>query len=122
MFTIGKQFTFEAAHHLPHLPPEHKCSRPHGHSYTVLVDISASSLDDRGFVVDYGDLDPLADWIQREFDHRDLNDIIDPTTAEVLARYIGGYAQDILDTDVDRPLEIAVTVCETAKTFATWYA
>ncbi|WP_312879641.1 6-pyruvoyl trahydropterin synthase family protein [Actinomadura luteofluorescens] len=36
-FTIGKRFDFEAGHQLPGLPPEHKCSRQHGHSYEVEV-------------------------------------------------------------------------------------
>ncbi|MFJ9460796.1 6-carboxytetrahydropterin synthase [Kitasatospora sp. NPDC101447] len=34
-FRIGKSFTFEVGHRLPGLPPEHQCSRQHGHSYTV---------------------------------------------------------------------------------------
>ena len=30
---IFKEFTFEAAHRLPYVPDDHKCSRLHGHSY-----------------------------------------------------------------------------------------
>ena len=29
---IFREFTFEAAHRLPHVPPGHKCGRLHGHS------------------------------------------------------------------------------------------
>ncbi|MEM1009583.1 MAG: 6-carboxytetrahydropterin synthase, partial [Myxococcota bacterium] len=29
---IYKEFTFEAAHHLPFVPEGHKCRRLHGHS------------------------------------------------------------------------------------------
>ena len=34
---IFKEFTFEAAHRLPNLPAEHKCSRLHGHSFRVIA-------------------------------------------------------------------------------------
>jgi 6-pyruvoyltetrahydropterin/6-carboxytetrahydropterin synthase len=30
---IFTEFNFEAAHWLPHVPPDHKCHRLHGHSY-----------------------------------------------------------------------------------------
>ena len=42
---IWKDFTFEAAHRLPNLPPDHKCARLHGHSYQVRIYVD-------------GDLDP----------------------------------------------------------------
>ena len=32
---IFKEFTFEAAHRLPNVPPGHKCARLHGHSFRV---------------------------------------------------------------------------------------
>ncbi|EEW8595914.1 6-carboxytetrahydropterin synthase, partial [Escherichia coli] len=31
--TLFKDFTFEAAHRLPHVPQGHKCGRLHGHSF-----------------------------------------------------------------------------------------
>ncbi|HEX7340222.1 MAG TPA: 6-carboxytetrahydropterin synthase, partial [Rhodanobacteraceae bacterium] len=37
---ISKQFTFEAAHRLPHVPEGHKCGRLHGHSFVVEVHVS----------------------------------------------------------------------------------
>ena len=47
---IFKDFTFEAAHRLPNLPPEHKCSRLHGHSFHVRLSVE-------------GDLDPHLGWV-----------------------------------------------------------
>ena len=41
---------FEGGHRLPGLPPEHKCSRQHGHSYEVEVILTAPSLEEPGFV------------------------------------------------------------------------
>lgn len=32
---LYKEFMFEAAHHLPHVPEGHKCGRLHGHSFLV---------------------------------------------------------------------------------------
>ena len=36
---IFKEFTFEAAHRLPMVPPEHKCARLHGHSFQVALHV-----------------------------------------------------------------------------------
>ncbi|MDP3938581.1 MAG: 6-carboxytetrahydropterin synthase, partial [Deltaproteobacteria bacterium] len=36
---IFKEFTFEAAHRLPNVPPAHKCARLHGHSFQVAVHV-----------------------------------------------------------------------------------
>ncbi len=36
---IFKSFTFEAAHRLPNLAPDHKCARLHGHSFRVEIHV-----------------------------------------------------------------------------------
>lgn len=87
MNIIAKSFTFDAAHRLDMLPAEHKCSRLHGHTYTVTL-VLTGDLDPNGFVVDYGDLGEFKDWIDNELDHRYLNDIIDVPTAELLAHFL----------------------------------
>ena len=38
--TLFKDFTFEAAHRLPHVPEGHKCGRLHGHSFMVRLEIT----------------------------------------------------------------------------------
>ena len=43
MHRIGKQFSFDAAHHLPGFPPGHKCSHVHGHRYTAEFILTADS-------------------------------------------------------------------------------
>ncbi len=78
MFAIAKTFRFSAAHHLPDLPEGHKCRTPHGHNYSVTLVVAADHLDDYGFVIDYGDLAPFRDFLDRVLDHGDLND---PDTA-----------------------------------------
>ena len=34
---VYKEVQFEAAHRLPNLPPSHKCSRLHGHSFRARI-------------------------------------------------------------------------------------
>ena len=86
--TVTKDYHFESAHSLPHLPAHHKCRRPHGHSYRFRVELTGE-LDKFGFVLDYADIDGMVEPIVAQLDHRDLNEILEnPTTAENLAIWI----------------------------------
>jgi 6-pyruvoyltetrahydropterin/6-carboxytetrahydropterin synthase len=118
MFTIEKEFSFEASHHLPQMPDGHKCKRPHGHSYRVIVELQAEQLNEStGFVRDFGDLSEIKEWIDENFDHEDLAQVLgggEYTTAEMLARIIFNRWKKSF------PELSAVTVCETAKTRATY--
>lgn len=116
MFAIGKRFTFDAAHSLPHLPANHKCSRVHGHTYTVEVELAADELSPDGFVRDYAELSAIKQWLDDNLDHRYLNDVVVdmPTTAECLARYLYRVAKNLV------PEVVAVTVRETPNTWATY--
>lgn len=93
MFEVRKEFRFEAAHCLPHLPEGHKCKRPHGHSYKIVV-ICRGPLDNRGFVVDYAEISQAWKPMDALLDHHDLNEVFKnnrgdgPTTAEHLAAFI----------------------------------
>ena len=40
---IFREFTFEAAHRLTHVPDGHKCARLHGHSYRVEIRVDGAS-------------------------------------------------------------------------------
>ena len=118
MYRIGKAFSFEAAHHLPGLPAEHKCSRPHGHSYTVEVTVTAAELAGPGFVADFTDLAPLREHLARTVDHQDLNRVLDfPPTSENLARHLFGWCQANIPLPPGASIE-AVRVSETTSTWA----
>lgn len=118
MYRIGKRFSFEAAHHLPGLPAAHKCSRPHGHSYTVEVTVAAAELSDPGFVADFADLGPLRDYLAARLDHRDLNEVLDvEPTSENLARHLFDWAAASVPLPAAARVE-AVRVSETAQTWA----
>jgi 6-pyruvoyltetrahydropterin/6-carboxytetrahydropterin synthase len=87
---IFKEFTFEAAHRLPNLPPEHKCSRLHGHSFRVRVCV-AGPVDERtGWVMDFGDIKAACKPVIDELDHRYLNEIpgLENPTSERIAMWL----------------------------------
>lgn len=119
-YSISKEFHFSAAHHLTGLPPEHQCSRVHGHNYVVVVDLYAGTLDGPGFVLDYGELAPFGRLLDERYDHRDLNRVLGTNpTAENLARELA-YA---LCEVVRMPAHIEaveVSVSETPKTWASF--
>jgi 6-pyruvoyltetrahydropterin/6-carboxytetrahydropterin synthase len=87
---IFKEFTFEAAHLLPNVPPEHKCRRLHGHSFHVIIYVQGEVGQDSGWVMDFGDLKQHFKPVYDRLDHRYLNDIdgLENPTSENLARWI----------------------------------
>ena len=118
MFEITKEFAFEAAHHLPQMPDGHQCKRPHGHSYRVIVTLRSEGLDSFGFVRDFGELSFIKDDLDRHYDHQDLAVVRNSgehTTAERLAEHF--FFRWVVYLDVKLH---SVTVCETAKTTATF--
>lgn len=118
MYRIGKQFTFEAAHHLPGLPAEHKCARVHGHSYTAEFVLAAERLIPPGFVADFTDLAPVKQYIAKSLDHRDLNEVlgVDPTS-EAIAEHLASWFVDHLAGELPGRLAL-VRVWETATSYA----
>jgi 6-pyruvoyltetrahydropterin/6-carboxytetrahydropterin synthase len=87
---IFKEFTFEAAHRLPHVPADHKCSRLHGHSYRVAVHVDGPVEDSSGWVRDFADLSRAMKPVLEVLDHHYLNEVpgLDNPTSERIARWI----------------------------------
>jgi 6-pyruvoyltetrahydropterin/6-carboxytetrahydropterin synthase len=87
---LFKEFTFEAAHRLPNVPPEHKCSRLHGHSFVVRISVQGEVGEESGWVMDFGDIKAAFRPILESLDHYYLNDIpgLENPTSENLARWI----------------------------------
>lgn len=113
MYKISKQFSFSASHILDGLPPEHPCSRLHGHNYVITVHLKSEQLNTVGFVKDYRELDSVKRYIDEQLDHRHLNDIFPfNPTAENIAKYL----YDVFRKDI--PEIYAVEVSETPKTTA----
>lgn len=90
MTTIFKEFAFEAAHRLPHVPAGHKCGRLHGHSYRVEVHVSGTVDARTGMVMDFGDIKEAWKPLDEALDHRYLNELwnLENPTSENLARFV----------------------------------
>lgn len=121
-FTVTKRFDFSASHVLDGLPDGHQCGRLHGHNYAVELELAADALDERGFVVDYGELAPFRRFLDENLDHRHLNDVVPgQPSAELLGAYLFGVAlAELREVDGfgDRWYVAAVRVHETPKTCA----
>lgn len=122
-YRITKTFTFSASHALTHLPPEHQCHRLHGHNYAVTMILQREDTGPDGFVRDFGDLDIVKQYIDRNLDHRHLNDVLGEgllehgraTTSEFIAWYFYQRFKSAL-----REL-VGVRVSETDKTSAEYW-
>jgi len=87
---IFKAFSIEAAHRLPNLPDEHKCSRLHGHSFLIEVHVSGDIDDTTGWVMDFADISQAFKPVFEKLDHHYLNEIagLENPTSEVLAKWV----------------------------------
>lgn len=87
---IFREFTFEAAHHLPHAPEGHKCRRLHGHTYHVTVHVRGPVDEATGWVMDFGELKDAFRPVREALDHRCLNDVpgLENPTSENVARWV----------------------------------
>jgi 6-pyruvoyltetrahydropterin/6-carboxytetrahydropterin synthase len=113
MYTISKEFRFEAAHLLRGLPENHPCSNLHGHSYIVIFELSSVILNEVGFVVDYRKLDTIKKYIDEIVDHQYLNQVFlfNPTAENLAKHFFKLFKRDF-------PQLSAVIVKETEKTMA----
>jgi 6-pyruvoyltetrahydropterin/6-carboxytetrahydropterin synthase len=84
------EFTAEAAHRLPNVPPGHKCARLHGHSYRIEVHVAGGVDDEAGWVMDFAELKERCAPIIAALDHHYLNEVegLSNPTSENLARWI----------------------------------
>jgi 6-pyruvoyltetrahydropterin/6-carboxytetrahydropterin synthase len=85
---LERCYRFEAAHFLPKVPPGHKCARMHGHSYQIEVAIEGEVDPERGWLIDFAEIDERAQPLVRRLDHQVLNEIdglANPTSEHLAA-------------------------------------
>lgn len=71
MYRVVKQISFSYGHRL--LDYEGKCAHLHGHNAVVEIELAGPELDERGILVDFGDVAAaLHDFVRRNLDHRML--------------------------------------------------
>jgi 6-pyruvoyltetrahydropterin/6-carboxytetrahydropterin synthase len=106
---LQREYRFEAAHSLPHVPEGHKCARMHGHSYAITMVIEGEVDAARGWVMDFAEIDEHVQPLVRALDHRVLNEIdgLANPTSELLAAWLWARVRASL------PLLIEVQVSET---------
>ncbi|MCX5744948.1 MAG: 6-carboxytetrahydropterin synthase QueD [Proteobacteria bacterium] len=87
---LERSYRFESAHFLPKVPPGHKCARMHGHSYLVEIIIEGEVDPDRGWVMDFAEIDEHVTPLVKRLDHQVLNEIdgLANPTSELLAVWL----------------------------------
>jgi 6-pyruvoyltetrahydropterin/6-carboxytetrahydropterin synthase len=95
---VFKEFTFEAAHRLPNVAPDHKCARLHGHSFHVTIHVEGEVGPESGWVMDFADIERAFAPLYDQLDHRYLNDIdgLENPTSERVAVWIWERLSDSL--------------------------
>lgn len=73
----GHNLGLSACFRQPHADHSH-CRFLHGYSLSFKFIFSASELDERNWVVDFGGLKPLKKWLEETFDHKVVLDKNDP--------------------------------------------
>lgn len=118
MMSITRTYHFSAAHRLPNVPPEHKCSKRHGHNFKVEIVCSGPLDPTLGWIVDFGVIDAYWKATCGQLDHSDLNEIdgLSNPTSEILAYWI--FMQ--MTSTAIGPLIGEVSVYETRNCKATY--
>jgi 6-pyruvoyltetrahydropterin/6-carboxytetrahydropterin synthase len=113
--TIGKEFTFDAAHLLPEYPG--KCAKLHGHTYKLTIRLSGKIDPKSGFVLDFSSFgDFIKASILSDLDHTYLNDLLSNPTAEFLALWIRMKLEEYLWNFPSVQVE-KITLYETPNSF-----
>ena len=77
MFRVTEEVRFCYGHRL--MDYEGPCARIHGHNARVEIEVSKPTLDAKGFVIDFFDIEKAGKaWILERFDHRLLLRLDDP--------------------------------------------
>lgn len=80
--SIGKVFEFEACHHLSNEKIYGKCSKLHGHTYKMEIEITGM-INQYGWICDFSELKKIvSDFILNRYDHAYINEFIEVPTAE----------------------------------------
>ena len=69
MFRVSREIDFCYGHRL--LNYDGKCKYLHGHNGRVVITLEAEKVDQRGMVIDFGDIkNVVSQWIDEVLDHR----------------------------------------------------
>ena len=89
---LFKEFIFEAAHKLPLVPKDHKCSNLHGHSFKVRIYVEGN-VNDMGWVMDFADL-------KKDAENEAINSIYLSNSKEAISKGVFGAPSFIIDNEL----------------------
>jgi len=73
---IYRTYTLHSARFIPTLDSSHPCSKMHGHTFKIIIELNGPINNKTGFVMDFYDLDDIVqNKIIKKIDHQILNDI-----------------------------------------------
>lgn len=114
---LTREYSFEAAHRLPRVAPDHPCARMHGHSFRIEIEVAGAIDPDKGWFVDFDRITTVVEpLIKNELDHRTLNDVpgLENPTSELLCVWLWQRLDPLL------PGLSAITVHETCTARCTY--
>lgn len=137
MYSVCKEFSFDAAHRLFNLSYESKCKNLHGHKYFVTIKLFVEDLNCDGMVIDFTHFKAFQTWVDNFLDHsvliaepdRELLEMCkkldtayyiipyEKTTSENLAKF---FFREVKDLYGEVCKEIEITVHETPKNYASY--
>ena len=87
---LAKDFIVEAAQSLPKVPAGHKCSRLHGHTFTIEIVVEGEVNPDTGWLYDHAEISKAMKPLVAQLDHAYLNDIpgLENPTIELMAGWL----------------------------------
>lgn len=83
MFTCKKNYSDIPFAHRQHTHDGH-CAFIHGHNWSITLTFACSETDKNGFVIDFGKLKYIKNWIDRHLDHACLFNQDDSAAHEML--------------------------------------
>jgi len=130
--TVNRKAHFNAAHRLynnewsdaRNASVFGKCSNPnyHGHNYDLIVSVTGEIHPETGFVMDMKILKQLIRTeIEEAFDHKNLNEEVSEfEKLNPTAENISVVIWNKLRAEIDKDLDLKVTLYETARNFVTY--
>jgi len=140
MYSVDKQFEFEASHKLL-LNYGSPCTNIHGHSYKISIQLFSEELDSNGMVIDFSKMNIVKDWVMENWDHsvilsekdkdleffehiENIKIFIFPysnVTAELMAKHLCKLTKEQIASGMrDHLNKIKVVVWETSNNNATF--
>jgi len=133
-YTVEVKVSFRAGHRL--LPPySGKCNNPHGEGYTAIIFLSGDQLDERGMILDFGEIKrQIKHWIDEHWDHAYIHNKNDKVglwlkdngfrtyslSQNPTAEYMAEILFDIIKLNISKKV-VKVGIVESFSDSVAWY-